>query len=181
MGELAAFMDRIGSLVGSLETLLVSIAFVAGLTAAYVGLRKVSHAAALGPAGALDRQVGLVSIVAATIFLSFPAFVVMSGYTLFGTGTATPQPSDIFAYSPELLQVVSDDTSRRVLYGCLKMVQFVGLVGFYKAVTLSMKAPYHPGMGLYGRAFTHLVGGTLAWNIVLFSGSLEALFLGGQS
>lgn len=179
MGELAAFMGRVVALVGSIESLIVGIAWIVGLVAAISGVRALSAAASAGPGGGRQRSVGVVLLIGSAIMLSLPAFVEMASSTLYGVDRN--QSTDIFAHAPQMLEVVGNDHAKTILNGCLRLVQLIGAIGIFKAINLLMRAPYHPGMGLYGRASTHLVAGTLAWNVFLFSGSLEALFLGGTT
>ncbi len=177
MNGFADFMDRVVTAVGALETLLVSIAFVSGLIAIAVGVRKLASSAANGVhIGNRERAIGASAIVGGSLLLALPAFAAALGLSVFAE--TTPQPSEIFAYAPDMLAVMDAEPAREVLIGCLVIVQIVGAIALYRALTLFMRAPYHPGGGLYGRAITHLVGGTLAWNIVLFTGSIETLVLG---
>ena len=180
MGELAAFMARVQTAVGSLELLVGSAAFLLGIFGIFNGVKTLARTGGGGAPGAYSREraIGTWSLVGGALMLAMPAFIAASGFSLFGPTNATPDPNEIFAYSGDMLAVLDNENSRVILVAALAIVQFIGVIGIVRAVSLLMKAPYHPGMGLYGRATAHLVGGTLAVNIVLFTGIIENLFLG---
>lgn len=179
MDAFADFMGRVVDAVGSLESLLVGIAFLVGIVSCFIGIRALAATGgdSMGGAHSRQRAIGVSAIVGGSLVLGLPAFIDTTGMTLFGEATPN-NPNAIFALAPEMLEVVSDSRAQEIVTGLLRVVQFIGAIAIFRAFSLFTKAPYHPGMGLYGRASTHLVGGALAWNIVLFTGTLEQLFIG---
>ena len=178
MDAVADLFTRVTATTESFMVLVVSAAFLVGLFASFVGIRKVatSGGASVGDAMARERSIGFAAIIGGAFLLAFPALLAITGPTLFDAPTT--DTSAIFDLAPGMTEVFSDPRARTVLTTCLLLIQLIGAIAIFRALSLFMKAPYHPGMGLYGRAATHLFGGALAWNIVLFTEPIEQLFLG---
>lgn len=178
MGAIDDLFARVTSTTESFMILVASAAFVVGLFAAFFGIKKIAATGALsmGDAQSRDRSAGFMLIVGGAFLLAFPSVLALTGPTLFGEETV--DTAAIFTLAPEMTSIFSDARSQLVLTTCLLIIQLIGAIAIFRALSLFMKAPYHPGMGLYGRAATHLFGGALAWNIVLFTGPIEQLLLG---
>ena len=178
--DVGALFDRITLTTGLAMNLVMAASFLVGLIAAFVGMKKVagSGAPSMGDANARQRSIGFSLIIGSALMLSLPAVMDVTSETFFGAGTAYQNPSEIFAYAPEMTTLFSDPLSRKILTTLIFIIQFIGVVAIFRSFNLFMKAPHHPGAGLYGRAATHLFGGALAWNIVVFMQPLEQLFLG---
>lgn len=174
MTGLSEFMARVAEAVGAFEMLLASLCFVVAfaLTIGAVLLLRSDNFIA----GGRERPAAFAMLIVAAFLFALPEFIAMAGMSLWGE--ETPASSEIFAYAPEMLGVFDQDTSRTILTSLLRVVQFIGAVAIFRALLLFNRAPNNPGAGLYGRAVTHLVGGTLAWNIVLFLGTIESVVIG---
>lgn len=178
--DVGALFDRIDVTTGLFLNLVMAASFLVGLIAAFTGMKMVasSGGASMGDANARQRSIGFVLIIGSALMLALPTVMDVTTETLFGAGEGYQNPGEIFSYAPEMTTLFSDPISRKILTSVIFIIQFIGVVAIFRSFNLFMKAPYHPGSGLYGRAATHLFGGALAWNIILFMQPLEELFLG---
>ncbi|TIO03043.1 MAG: hypothetical protein E5X96_16350, partial [Mesorhizobium sp.] len=84
----------------------------------------------------------------------------------------TVAASEIFAYAPEMLAPLDHEQARSVIIALLRVVQFIGLLGFIRGLFLLNKSVKWPAPGLIGFGVTHVIGGVFAMNIVMFLGMI---------
>ncbi len=180
MQGFADFIQRVSDIVPPLQALLVAFCFIAGTV---LLIRGVLIAAQHGDtpsrfvSGSHSKGAVIAHWVIGAFLLGLPAVVGASLETLFMTSTAA-QPTEIFAYAPEAMQSMTNDNARSIVVALLRIVQIIGLIGMIRGLFLLNAAPVHPGSGLVGKGATHLIGGTLAINIVVFVGMIESLVVG---
>lgn len=180
MGAFVAFIERVSALVPPFQALAVAFCFIAG---AVFLVRGILIAAQFGDvpsryaSGGHGRNAVIAHWVIGSMLLALPSVVGATLETLFLTSTAA-QPTEIFAYAPEAMQTMTNENARTIVIALLRIVQFIGLIGLIRGLFLLNAAPVHPGSGLVARGATHLVGGTLAVNIVVFVGMIESLVVG---
>ncbi|MBB4000104.1 hypothetical protein [Aureimonas pseudogalii] len=180
MQGFAAFIQRVSDLVPPLQALAVAFCFIAGtiflirgiLVAAQHGDTPSRYAS-----GAHSKNAVIAHLVIGAFLLALPSVVGASLETLFMTSTAA-QPTEIFAYAPEAMQTMTNENARTIVIALLRIVQIIGLIGLIRGLFLLNAAPVHPGSGLVGKGITHVIGGTLAINIVVFVGMIESLVVG---
>ena len=178
MDEFVAFLSRVEALVPPFGNLVVAFCFVAGIVFVIRGVLLAGRAGegfdSLGRGG-MWKVVG--HFVIGALLIAVPGTIETSVATLFKS-PEIQEPSMIFAYAPEMLEPASTQAARRIIVSLLYVVQFIGLVGLVRGLFLLNQATSHPGQGLVGRGATHLVGGALAMNIVVFVGMLETVVIG---
>ncbi len=182
MEEFLAFVGRVQALVPPFESLVLAFCFISGIVLIIRGIMIAARSDA-GQMASLaygDRSIAAIvlgHLVVGFLLIALPQTVMTSLATLFGDGEQV-SPTMIFAYAPELLEPASTEAARKLIIALLYVVQFIGLVGLVRGLFLLNQAPQHPGSGLVGRGVTHLVGGALAMNIVVFVGMIESLVIG---
>ncbi|NKW11477.1 hypothetical protein HGG76_28440 [Ochrobactrum tritici] len=77
-----------------------------------------------------------------------------------------------------MLAPLDHEQARSVIIALLRVVQFLGLLGFIRGLMLLNQSVKWPAPGLVGFGVAHLIGGTFAMNIVMFVGYIEELVLG---
>lgn len=181
MEGLAGLVDRVVALIPPFQSLLVFACYIVGIICALSSLRgfaAVSEGAGTAVGASRADYAGPLSLsILAVAFISLSTVIAAFLMSFFGTPESVAA-TEVFAYAPELLKPVNNETGRRVLIGLLRIVQFIGLVGFIRGVFMCNKAVIHPNQGYTGRGITHMVGGIFAINIVVFLQLLEQLLIG---
>ena len=94
--------------------------------------------------------------------------------TLF-QGDATSNPADIFSYAPITVGQLEDAQTRRSITSIIMIIQFIGLLGFLKGITLLVS--YNKGtIRETSPIWVHLGAGVCAINFPVFFGLFEKLF-----
>ncbi|MEC5291939.1 hypothetical protein VSX64_18065 [Aurantimonas sp. C2-6-R+9] len=179
MQGFADFIQRAVGILPSFISLVVAFCLIAGIT---LIVRGVMIAGSYGDVETRYAGTGVktsiyVHLIVGALLISLPTSISSFLQTFFAQPTA-PAASEIFAYAPDMLEPVSHDQAREIVIALLRCVQFFGLLGFVRGLFLLNQAPVRPGNGLVGKGATHLVGGVLAMNIVMFVGMIEDLVVG---
>ncbi len=64
---------------------------------------------------------------------------------------------------------MGDAITLQAFYALVRLVQIVGLIAVIRGLLILMRLSGQAQPGTFGRAMTHIVGGTLAMNIVGFN------------
>lgn len=176
MEQFVAFVERVSALVPPFQLLVVAFSYVAGIALIVRGILMAGRAGDMPGMGGVGTSVVFHFLVGA-LFLALPSAITAFVATFYGDGDVKA-PSEIFAYAPRMLEPASNEAARRIIEALVRIVQFIGLLGLVRGLFLLNQAPAHPGQGLVGRGATHIVGGALAVNMVVFVGMIEKLVIG---
>ncbi|RAL97906.1 MULTISPECIES: hypothetical protein [Hyphomicrobiales] len=183
LNGLVGLVQRLADLIPPAQALVAATCFIIGIVLAIASINsfvKASERAASGQHVARDdhgRWIGMAGLITAVMLVSLSSAIsafLMSFFQVDETVAA----SEIFAYAPEMLAPLDHEQARSVIIALLRVVQFLGLLGFIRGLMLLNQSVKWPAPGLVGFGVVHLIGGTFAMNIVMFVGYIEELVLG---
>ncbi|WLS01371.1 hypothetical protein [Shinella sumterensis] len=182
LNGLAGLVGRFADLIPPFQAMIVAACFLLGIIMAINSIRGFARASETNAAGqgslaGASVWQPTVTLIIAVLLVSLSSAISAFLVSLFQQ-EETVAASEIFAYAPEMLQPLDHEQSRTVVIALLRIVQFIGLIGFIRGLFLMNKSAYRgPYSGLFGQGFTHVIGGVLAMNIVQFLGMIEALVI----
>lgn len=180
MGGLTALIERSVALIPLLQAVIVAICFIIGLIFIARAIPRMaivfeSRAAGLSPMGTSYKGPA-VSFFIGSLLISLSATISAFLMTFYRQDQAVAA-SEIFAYAPTIAESLTHDVTSRAIIGLLRFVQFIGLIGFVRGLFILNMASNTGTIGETGRGITHLIGGTLAMNIVVLLGMFEVSFI----
>ena len=180
MGGLTTFIERGVALILPLQALIVAICFIIGLIFIARAVPRAaivfeSRAAGLSPMSASYKG-PVVSFMIGSLLVSLSATIAAFLMTFYRQDQAVAA-SEIFAYAPTITEPLTHDVTSRAVIGLLRFVQFIGLIGFIRGLFILNMAGNGGAIGETGRGVTHLIGGTLAVNIIVLLGMFEGSFI----
>lgn len=170
---LAALVTRLADLVPPAQSLVVASCFILGLILAFSAIRGFVNASENRGSFYPPLTAFVVAVLLVSLSQTISAFLM----SLFQVDQ-TVASSEIFAYAPELLAPVNNEQAKQIIIALLRVVQFIGLLGFIRGLFMLNKSVSAPKQGLAAFGTTHLIAGILAMNIVMFVGMIEKLILG---
>ena len=183
MDEFVACVERVQGLIPPFEKVVVAFCFIAGIALIIRGVTIASRSTGNGQMSSLaygDRSLAAIvvaHIAVGSLLIALPQTLFTAVASLYGDSEPVAA-TEILAYAPEMLAPASTEVAQKIIVAVLTVVQFIGFVGVVRGLFLLNQAPQQPGSGLVGRGVTHLVGGALAANIVVFAQMLENLIIG---
>lgn len=159
MNNLLQAIVNVAGLLPVMTGLVVLIAFIAGLVFFSQALVAMAR-----PANSHNVDVKLIAtnMFIGTILISLGFGVIVMTQTMFQTSSVS-SAEDIFAYAPNTIGLVQDETTRTVIRSIVGIVQFIGLIGFIRGLFL-FSAYAKQNVRTVGPAFTFVFAGILAMN-----------------
>lgn len=172
MNSLLQAIVNVSALVPVMTALVVIVAFISGL----VFFIKALVAMKNGNTGGRESGPNFVvtNLIVGTVLISVGTFALMMTNTLFSSSTVS-NAEEIFAYAPGTIGVINDETTRRIIIAIVRIVQFIGLIGFIRGFFL-MSAYSKQAVPSLGPAITFVLAGILAMNFPRVVGMFSALF-----
>ena len=167
IARLQVYVDEFDFLLGAFSAL-------AGLIFVIIGLRRLSLRCEQGPQG--GGWAGPVSwMMIGIMFWAAPTFIDVLSRTLLAGGANTDVQS-VFTSAPDLLRIFEGHASQETILGLLRLVQLFGAVAILRGLFI-LNSSMQPtgGAATFGSGTTHLIGGTLAINIVAVLSMLDRL------
>jgi hypothetical protein len=183
LNGLVGLVQRLADLIPPAQALVAATCFIIGIglvLASISNFVKASQRAASGQHVSRDdygQWVGTVGVIIGVMLISLSS-IISAFLVSFFRVEETVAASEIFAYAPEMLAPLDHEQARSVIIALLRIVQFLGLLGFIRGLMLLNQSVKWPAPGLAGFGIVHLIGGTFAMNIVMFVGYIEKLVLG---
>ncbi|RWG87148.1 hypothetical protein [Mesorhizobium sp.] len=183
LNGLVGLAERLADLVPPAQALVVATCFILGVILAIFALQGFAKASERSASGQFRGPqdygpwVPMVTLIIAVLLVSLSTTIAAFLMSFFQVDE-TVAASEIFAYAPEMLAPLDHEQARTVIIALLRVVQFIGLLGFIRGLFLLNKSVKWPAPGLVGFGVTHVVGGVFAMNIVMFLGMIEELVLG---
>lgn len=183
LNGLVGLVQRLADLIPPAQALVAATCFIIGIVLALSSIQGFALASERRSSGQfIGRGDSVVwrptaGIITAVLLISLSSTIsafLMSFFQVDETVAA----SEIFAYAPEMLAPLDHEQARSVLIALLRVVQFIGLLGFIRGLLMCNRSVTAHSPGLLGFGIAHLIGGTLAMNIVMFVGYIEELVLG---
>ena len=157
------------------ELLIFGLCTLFGIVFIVVGLRAATLRSELGPAR--GGWAGPISwVLCGVVFLGMPRFLGVLSQSVFSRSDQVGA-HQILAYAPDMVDVFAREHSLATIEGIIQVVQVIGLIGVVRGIFLLNNALQPAGQGGLGAGITHLIGGILAYNIVVFMGVLNDLFV----
>lgn len=183
LNGLVGLVQRLADLIPPAQALVAATCFIIGIGLAIASIGNFTRASERAASGQLHgmhdygRWVGIAGLITAVMLISLSS-IISAFLVSFFQVEENVAASEIFAYAPEMLAPLDHEQARTVLIALLRIVQFIGLLGFIRGLFLLNKSVKWPQPGLAGFGVAHLIGGTFAMNIVMFVGYIEELVLG---
>ncbi|ASY61408.1 hypothetical protein [Sinorhizobium sp. CCBAU 05631] len=183
LNGLVGLVERLADLVPPAQALVVAACFILGVILAILALQGFATASERSQSGQFRGPndygpwVPTVTLIIAVLLVSLSQTISAFLVSFFQVDE-TVAASEVFAYAPEMLAPLDHEQARSVIIALLRVVQFIGLLGFIRGLLLLNKSVQWPAPGLVAFGTTHVIGGVFAMNIVMFLGMIEELVLG---
>ena len=169
--SIQSIMDGISRSLPEMTALVTSLMYIVGFWIIFrsvYGLREAAESKQM-----MSQKTGIfkpiMGLIAGGALVFFPQAIHMA----MGTFYAQTIPKSIISYT----QNIQSD-NKQLVTDILRFIQFIGLVAFFRGwiiISNLGEQSQAQGSGL-GKALTHLIGGTLAMNIVGTIDILKATF-----
>ncbi len=167
-------LSRLQIYVSQFELLVVGISLISGIIFMFIGLRRASLRAEMGP-GQGSWASPISWLLSGIVLVALPRFLSVLSQSVFADPLQR-DVGDILALAPDMVSFFQEDMSLQTIQGILRVVQLIGLIAVVRGIFILNSAIQPGSQAGIGAGITHLIGGILAYNVVLFMEVLNELF-----